>query len=246
MGNAATTKTAVLDAAEALFAESGYDGVSMRDIAVAAKTHLGLLTYHFGTKENLFEVVIARRADLLNDRRRASLAATIASSRRPSVEAIVDAYLRPHLQLILEGGAGWRSYGRLIAQSGQSPRWGELIARHFGDVARDCIDLIIAADPALTRELGVRGYVYMVSVVVGVFASSGILDTLSDAAHTSEDLEAAYSSMVAFVAGGFHALAAGRDAEVARPRVGNAPRLTIARDRGPAIPPDPRPSRRAR
>lgn len=245
MGNAATTKTAVLDAAEGLFAESGYDGVSMRDIALAADTRLGLLTYHFGTKENLFEAVIGRRADLLNDQRRRSLAATLATSRRPRIETLVDAFLRPHLQLILEGGAGWRSYARLIAQSGQSARWGELIARHFGDVAREFIDLIIAADPTLTRELSVRGYVYMVSVMVGVFASNGILDTLSDGAHASEDLEAAYASMVAFVAGGFHALARERAALEPGSRVGKAPVPTVARAPGRA-PPEPRSSRRAR
>ena len=43
----------ILDAAFRLLSKKGYANVSMRDIAAEAQVALGLLTYHFRTKENL-------------------------------------------------------------------------------------------------------------------------------------------------------------------------------------------------
>ena len=45
----------ILDAAFRLLSKKGYANVSMRDIAAEAQVALGLLTYHFRTKENLFD-----------------------------------------------------------------------------------------------------------------------------------------------------------------------------------------------
>ena len=58
-----STRDRLLDAAEELFAGHGYDGASLRDIAGVAKVPFGLATYYFGTKEELFRQVVARRAD---------------------------------------------------------------------------------------------------------------------------------------------------------------------------------------
>ena len=51
----------ILDAAEMLFAEDGLHGVSMRQIAVAAKVPIGLIGYHFGSKDGLYRAVFERR-----------------------------------------------------------------------------------------------------------------------------------------------------------------------------------------
>jgi AcrR family transcriptional regulator len=87
----------ILDAAEALFAEHGYDGVTLRRIATAADVDVALANYHFGKKLELFEAVFERRAALLNGARREALHACQASSgkRGPSVEQIIEAFLRP-------------------------------------------------------------------------------------------------------------------------------------------------------
>jgi AcrR family transcriptional regulator len=43
----------ILASAERLFADHGFDGVSMREIAANAKAQLALIHYHFGTKLNV-------------------------------------------------------------------------------------------------------------------------------------------------------------------------------------------------
>jgi len=61
----------LLAAAERLFAERGYNGVPVRDIAAAAGVNLGVIPYYFGTKENLFRQVFQRLVGpLIEDRRK--------------------------------------------------------------------------------------------------------------------------------------------------------------------------------
>jgi TetR/AcrR family transcriptional regulator len=50
----------VLDAAERLFAERGFAGTSLRDIAVASGVSHPLIQHHFGTKECLYGAVLRR------------------------------------------------------------------------------------------------------------------------------------------------------------------------------------------
>ncbi len=59
------TQDKLLKAAEEMFAERGFDGVSVRDITGKAGVNLGSLTYHFGTKEKLFAEVITRKSEPL-------------------------------------------------------------------------------------------------------------------------------------------------------------------------------------
>jgi AcrR family transcriptional regulator len=51
-------RRAILDAATELFAERGFGGVSVQEIADAAETHKTTVLYHFETKEALHEAVL--------------------------------------------------------------------------------------------------------------------------------------------------------------------------------------------
>lgn len=56
-----STKERLLDEAEALFAEKGYNAVSVREIIAAANCNLGAINYYFGTKKNLYLEVFRLR-----------------------------------------------------------------------------------------------------------------------------------------------------------------------------------------
>ena len=51
----------LLDAAEELFAEHGFNGASVRDITTKANGNVAAVNYHFGSKENLYHEVFLRR-----------------------------------------------------------------------------------------------------------------------------------------------------------------------------------------
>ena len=49
----------LIEAGEKLFAEHGWNGVSIRTIAAAAGVSLAALNYHFGVKEHLLAEIFA-------------------------------------------------------------------------------------------------------------------------------------------------------------------------------------------
>ncbi len=56
----AGTAARILAAAEALLAERGYDGVSMREVAERAGVNKALIFYYYRSKESLFDAVLDR------------------------------------------------------------------------------------------------------------------------------------------------------------------------------------------
>ena len=55
----------ILEVAEVLFSEKGFDGTSIRDISKEAKINIAMISYYFGSKERLLEaLVIHRTSDL--------------------------------------------------------------------------------------------------------------------------------------------------------------------------------------
>ena len=63
------TKDRILDAAESLFMEHGFEATSLRSITAAAGVNLAAVNYHFGSKEELFQAVLTRRLDPMNQER---------------------------------------------------------------------------------------------------------------------------------------------------------------------------------
>lgn len=51
----------IIIAAERLFAEEGFDGTSVRDIAKAANVNVAMISYYFGSKEKLLEALLLYR-----------------------------------------------------------------------------------------------------------------------------------------------------------------------------------------
>ena len=60
-------KGKLLDAAEALFAENGFERTSVRDITTGAECNVAAVNYYFGNKENLYIEVFRRVMRMLRD-----------------------------------------------------------------------------------------------------------------------------------------------------------------------------------
>ncbi len=96
---ARNTKATIMDAAEALFAEYGYEATSLRSITSAAKVNLAAVNYHFGGKETLLEAIYARRITPMNEERLQCLSALEEQHEVIPVESIVYVFVEPALKL---------------------------------------------------------------------------------------------------------------------------------------------------
>ena len=66
------TKDKILDTAERLIGERGYAATSLRQIIAEAGVNLAAVHYHFGSKEDLLDAVVARKVTPVNEARIAS------------------------------------------------------------------------------------------------------------------------------------------------------------------------------
>ena len=133
------TKDRILDEAEALFALSGYDAVSVREITSAANCNLAAVNYHFGNKQNLYlEVFKSRwlpRAVRIQKCFRKSLAANGALTPSTVIESLAQAFIagplseeerRCHHQLISSEMAKPTEAFKMIADQALRPLFDSL------------------------------------------------------------------------------------------------------------------------
>ena len=100
MNQRTDTRSQLVDTARKLFARNGFDGCSIRAITDAAGANLGAVTYHFGSKEALYEAVCASLVDPL--RERIAAVRTEAGAPLDRIERLVRtffAYLREQPEL---------------------------------------------------------------------------------------------------------------------------------------------------
>ena len=147
-GDRGETQLRILEAADALLGEVGYDGASASAVAARAGVNKARVFYYFGSKPGLFESVLERYYDA---HRRVLLdAAELPGDSRDRLHGIVDAYLdfidrnRRYPQLVQQLVAGSSAQHGLIEKNiaplfelitsmlaDVTPATGELSARHF-------------------------------------------------------------------------------------------------------------------
>ena len=114
------TCTRILDAAEELFMQHGFEGTSMRHLTSRAGVNLAAVNYHFGSKQALIEAVFRRRLDPMNLERIAELE-RLESANNLSPEAIIRAFLLPSLRLVEDAKGGGRNFIRLLGRTYSEP-----------------------------------------------------------------------------------------------------------------------------
>jgi AcrR family transcriptional regulator len=152
----ADTKTRILDAAELLFMEHGFEATSLRQLTSAASVNLAAVNYHFGTKEELFQAVLTRRLDPLNQER-IDLLAKIekdAGGKPVSCEKILFAMLIPALKLSRDEKRGGKNFLRLLgrAYADPAPFIRHFLSAQYGEMIGRYKEAFLRALPNLSRQ----------------------------------------------------------------------------------------------
>jgi AcrR family transcriptional regulator len=110
----------LVDAARDLFAQSGIDGTSLREISrVAGQGNTSALQYHFGDRETLLRAVLAPH-QVRVDAGRASLLDDIESRNKTTIREMAAALVRPSAAMLEQEGG--KAYLRIMAEIWRDPR----------------------------------------------------------------------------------------------------------------------------
>ncbi|WP_345813805.1 TetR/AcrR family transcriptional regulator [Paraburkholderia sp. PREW-6R] len=172
---AGDTKSRILDAAETLFIECGYEAMSLRQITSRAEVNLAAVNYHFGSKESLIHSMLSRRLDRLNQERLKLLDRFDQMlGARLTCEHVLGAMFIPALRLSRDSRVGGKAFLRLLGRAYTDPSSfiRDFLNAHYESVAMRFFDAFQRALPHLPREeLGWRLH-FAIGALSGVLAGT--------------------------------------------------------------------------
>lgn len=195
---ALATKLRVFDAAEKVFAERGFDGATIRDIAAEAGEPVGTIHHHGGGKTALFHRTVARRADTLSADRLGALQQVLAEGNQ-TLEGLLDAFIRPFFELTAQDPR-WRHYARLVAYVSVDSRWRDISSACFDPVADVFILELSRLLPTRPKQQIVEGFVYTVSAMLALLTSQ---DRMSELGAGQDVNSTQVDHLIRFCAAGF-------------------------------------------
>ena len=229
-----STKERILDNAERLFAERGFDGTSLRAITSAAGVNLAAVNYHFRSKNDLIHEVFSRRLAPINARRLALLDAceNEAGNGVVSVERVVRAFVEPLLRPEGIAPAGrlplQTLLGRMYAEPGRNVR--KIFLGEMKEVARRFRDAFQRALPEVPpNEIFWRLH-FTIGAMAHTLAASWIIEMLSGGLCDTSDANEKIERLVAFAVAGIESpLPLGAHGRKARPSRPPGPRRALAK-----------------
>ncbi len=200
------TRERLLEEGLRLFAERGFEGVGIREVAAAAETNIASIAFHFSGKEGLYAAVVARVAGELAALHRAALDAAAART---------DADASPAAR----AGVMVAELAAALLASNRSQWMSLLLQREFitptasfdtiYDVAiRPTLEafsaLVAAASGTAPESIDCKALAFSLFIVASAFArnQNTFLHFSEAAAYTAQDAAAIGRSLAAFVTGG--------------------------------------------
>jgi AcrR family transcriptional regulator len=201
-----STRERILDTAERLFAERGFDGTSLRAITSAAEVNLAAVNYHFRSKNDLVHEVISRRLAPINARRLSMLDACEAEARnggvplRKIVRVFVEPFLRPE-GVAPEGQLPLQTVlGRMYAEPGPSVR--RIFVGEMKEVVRRFQDAFRRSLPGVPPSEVFWRLHFTIGAMAHTLAASWIIETLSGGLCDPSDVDGKIERLTAFVVAG--------------------------------------------
>ncbi len=202
------TKIRILDTAERLFAQKGFDAVSLRTIIASAKVNLAAVHYHFGSKQALIHAVISRRLRPINEERLTQLAEVrIKAGRRPvKLEHVLECLFRPLFRVQANPKAGptfARLVGRVIGERNEGLQ--KFMMSELAEVIIEFGAAFCTALPGLAKEEADWRSHFMAGAMAHTLCNADLLVRLTGTDADASDYETTVQRLIDFTAAGFRA-----------------------------------------
>jgi len=200
-----TTKNKILDAAEQLFADKGFNGTSLREITGVAGVNLAAVNYHFGSKKELIKAVMSRYMDELSPELESALSLLCQAEEKPSLHEVFSAFVEPLLSLSNFRDNGTSNFlqllGRGYTDSQGFLRW--FLTTQYPNVFTHFTQAVYKAYPELTtEEMFWRLHFTMGTVVFAMSSSEALIDIAQNDFDNQLTIEAVINKVIPYVAAG--------------------------------------------
>ncbi|NOZ78666.1 MAG: TetR/AcrR family transcriptional regulator [Acidobacteria bacterium] len=203
------TRTRLLDAAERLFAEKGFEHTSVRDITANAGTNVAAVNYHFGGKDNLYREVFHRRLADLRERRISTLADLFESpGGTATLEDVVSTFTSAFLEPLMDHSEG-RLLIELIAREMVSPHLPRVVFfEEMIDPVRESLGRALrSVVPGLTEDQASRCVHSIIGQLVHVIHHAQLSEQAGRQPQEELDLHTIADHVTRFSIGGIRAIA---------------------------------------
>ncbi len=201
------TVSRILDAAEVLFAEHGFEGTAMRALTARAGVNLAAVNYHFGSKEGLFQRIFQRRLAELNRQRVQALDEAEARSAGGVLKAseLMDCFFGPALDMAADTEHGGHTFMRLLGRTYTEPA--EFIRKFMAEEYAEVMDRYIAALYRALPEVPREEIVWRLHFMMGAvsYAISGIDALALISTRVNDDPALLKPRLTSFLLGGLRA-----------------------------------------
>ena len=105
----------ILDVAETLFCERGFEGVSVRELTAAAGCNLAAVNYYFGGKDKLYAEMFRRQFEMMIQRNLGIIERVMAQP-DVSLEGLLRAVMEPVIRRVIENETGGKVLRLLVRE----------------------------------------------------------------------------------------------------------------------------------
>ncbi|GAA5477015.1 hypothetical protein Hhel01_00491 [Haloferula helveola] len=216
----AATRQRLLDAAEDLFSERGFERVSVRDITEKADANVAAVNYHFGNREGLVEQVMARYINPINEERvaRLDVLERRSGSKPVPLEELLDAFVRPFATQVRRSELSERMFYKLMGRifGDEMPRLPDVVLRGFEVMLGRFRKAFAKALPEVSSEELLWRIHFTVGAMIHTMAHSETLNHLSNGDSGQPSMEVTLSRFIRYAAAGMREGV--QIAEVAKPK----------------------------
>lgn len=211
----ADTRDRILSAAVETFARRGFENATLKEITEAAEANIAAVNYYFRSKDELIRQVMADLLGRMNRVRNVALSeyeAGIAAGGKPRLEPLLDALIRPMVQLAVASPHG-EAYVSLFMQARSSPAAPAGLSSAEDDAIHErFLSALAGVLPHLSRKEIIWRYDCargaMMFILADLSPSIHQIVRFADAQRQADE-ETVVRELVAFVAPGFLAGSAG-------------------------------------
>lgn len=205
------TRSAILDAAERLFSERGYDGVTLRQIIEEAYVQMGQLLHYFPSKEEIFVSVIERRLPEIVRGYTEALAQLDRSMAAGDVDLrmVVRAVLAVSRSWLISKDTGKHRYLKMLGLSTMIFSQSDFVAEHtlaFKPLNDLSIAWIARLFPDSPPERVSAAYHFLESSLVSLYVNIDSIFERTGRKRTARAIEAMYDDLETFLVGGVERL----------------------------------------